>query len=78
MKNAILYAVIATALAVAGVIGTEIIVALQKEGHDAAITEMEKANEQNQRNADAAEDAVMACTRAGGEWLRAKGYCSRH
>jgi hypothetical protein len=78
MKNAILYTVIAAFIAVVGVVTTQVIMAVRQAGHDAAIAEMEKTNEQSKRNAEAAEDAVLACTRAGGQWMRREGICSRH
>lgn len=47
-----------------------------RQGKADAIAAIEEANRQADRQADAGEDDVARCYRAGGRWMRETGKCS--
>jgi hypothetical protein len=53
----------------------------ERRGHAAgyakAIADIEEANKQARRKAEAGEDAVVRCYRSGGQWVRQRGACEQ-
>jgi hypothetical protein len=67
-------ALLALALAVAGFAAYQLDRAYVK-GRDAALEQVEKANEQAERGAAGGQAEVDACYAHGGAWDRARGLC---